>query len=132
MYVGAYSCLRFDRPFPTEYGPFCYLPFDAIGARHPGIGAPAGSSIDLEWSGNLAFSFDFWSAGPSTTPDSCHGYVLTFMSGLIVECALPSGPGSRIKFQTSYRDAGELNNRLGPYPIGNGLSKRKQLQVFDS
>lgn len=38
--VGPYSCLGFDRPFPTEYGPNSLfisnlLTFYRIGARHP-------------------------------------------------------------------------------------------------
>jgi len=38
-----YSYLRFDRPLPTEYTPGRCLPFDRIGARHPGMTHRAGA-----------------------------------------------------------------------------------------
>jgi len=67
-----YSCLRFDRMSPTEYNSnsLFNLPLDRIGILHPDIGASACSLISLKYVGSPVLSFDFWSAGSSTTHDS--------------------------------------------------------------
>jgi hypothetical protein len=60
--------------------------------------------------------------------------LLIFASGLIMKIGsarvLPRGPGSSIERHAGMLDPNaiqKLNNRLGLYPIENGLSKRKQL-----
>ena len=68
---------------------FC-LPFNLIGARHPGTGTLADSPFASNRLG-VHFSFGFWSAGSSTTHDACRGCVVDFVSGLIAGTGYAQG-----------------------------------------
>ena len=122
-------CVSIDR-IPQDTAPTRCLPFDRIGVRHPGIPASASPHVDLQQTRNLISSFAFRSEVSLVSHDSRGGYVLGFCgwhdSGNVLRI------GTWHRHRASCRDAElqfhqKINNKLGPYSVGYGLSKRKQL-----
>jgi hypothetical protein len=56
--------ISIDR-FPENRAPNRCLPFDRIGARHPGTVVLSGLSADPKRAGNLVLPFDVWPVGSS-------------------------------------------------------------------
>jgi len=71
--IPRYSRFHFDRPFPIVR---C-LPFDGIGARHPGIAALVGRTMASAGQ-QPGFPTRFWSIGSSATRGSCQEYIVDF------------------------------------------------------
>jgi hypothetical protein len=122
-------CVSIDR-IPQNTAPMCCLSFDEIGARHPGMTHDAGAESPVR----------------SSFPLSCHPqkprvYPLRELrltnntSDRKANGESDSRPvrGQRTgRLMPRCRDAGpqydqKVNNELGPYSVGYGLSKRKQL-----
>jgi hypothetical protein len=124
-------CISIDR-FPQNTAPTRCLPFDGIGARHPGIAASAGSYTDLRRVGNLVFPFAFRSLGSSSTHGSWWGYIVNFREGHNSgnEFAWGNWPRHRASCRSAEPQYHQkVNTKLGPYSVENGLSKCKQLSI---
>jgi hypothetical protein len=112
--------------FLQDMAPICCLYFDRIGVRHPGIGASADSPIGLKKLGVRVSHSIFGLQGLQRLAMHARGVSLIFPGDLIIETGYAQG--TWLQHRASCRDAGpqydqKVNNKLRPYPVGNGLSK---------
>ena len=122
-----YSYLRFDRPFPIGYSPNSLFTGTSASEGHWPTRPLASSSWELGYP--VQFSVCKAADDPQFMPGVCLGFHEWFDSGdgfcignmAPVSDVMPGCRGPNI--------IQKLNNKLGPYPIGNGLSKHKQLYV---
>ena len=121
----AYSCLRFDKPFPTVY---CPNPLDGIGARRFGIAVLSSMSVGRRLVSDPILSFGFWPVGSFSIAQQhlrcifC-SYELQGSKDELCAGSLPPALESCQDADPQYHQ--KINSGLGPYPVGNGLSKRR-------
>ena len=122
-----YSCLLFDRPFHTEYGAICYLPLIALGLRIP---APRHWPVWAGWEFSFPVQFFVCRVAHSSplAPGICRQFSRVARQYYDQRTWLRHCASSR-DAEPQYDQ--KVNNKLGPYPVENGLSKRKQLYAID-
>ena len=81
------------------------LPFDRIGILHPDIGASTGSLLGLKYARSPVLSSDFWSAGSSTTYNTCLGGA-SLIPASDLKIRIDHSHGTSLQHRAPRRDAG--------------------------
>ena len=125
--AGSSNCLRFDKPSPTGYS---FNLLFALGSGTLALGHRPARPFTSGWLGTR-FSCSVFSLQDRQRPPIHVGDTpLIFVSVLIM--GVGSVRGTWLRLRASCQDVGpqyhwKVNNKSALYPVGNSLSKRKQL-----